>query len=75
MREIHVTEAKHEVSCDVYLDDAPDQVERIAKHRAHEATVCRFVRAWNQPVEGARDVHDWDEFHALVRELAGAPAT
>jgi 5'(3')-deoxyribonucleotidase len=72
-REIHATEAKHEVRCDVYLDDAPDQVQRITEHRAHEATVCRFVRAWNHPVPGARDVHDWDEFHAVVRELAGAP--
>jgi 5'(3')-deoxyribonucleotidase len=69
MRAVHFTEAKHEVLCDVYLDDAPDQVERIAAHRADEATVCRFVRAWNRPVPRTVDVHDWDEFHDVVRSL------
>ncbi len=66
-REIHITEAKHEVDCDVYLDDAPAQVRTIAAHRGDTATVCRFVRPWNRPVEGARDVHDWSQFHQVVR--------
>ncbi|MCC5947483.1 MAG: hypothetical protein JJT89_03415 [Nitriliruptoraceae bacterium] len=73
-REIHVTEAKHEVACDVYLDDAPGQVQRIAAARAHEATVCRFVRPWNDPVEGAHDVHDWRQFASVVERLAASAA-
>ena len=69
LREVHFTHRKHEVPCSVYLDDAPNQVRALAKHRGEDAVVCRFVRAWNAPVEGARDVHDWAEFHQLVRTL------
>lgn len=68
-REIHITEAKHTVDCDIYLDDSPDQVARIAAVRSATATVCRFVRAWNDPVDGAVDVHDWDEFRLTVAHL------
>ncbi len=65
-REIHFTDAKHEVTCDVYLDDAPEQVRRLADAHATTATVCRYVRPWNDPVDGAVDVHDWEEFDRLV---------
>jgi 5'(3')-deoxyribonucleotidase len=73
-REIHFTEDKHLVTCDVYLDDSPHKVAELARHRAHAATVCRFVRPWNVPVEGARDVHGWREFHDLVEALRRRPA-
>jgi 5'(3')-deoxyribonucleotidase len=73
-RAIHFTEAKHEVECDVYLDDAPAQVRRIAEVRATTATVCRFVRPWNHPVTGAIDVHDWTGFHRTVQDLRGVSA-
>lgn len=72
-REIHFADDKHRIECDVYLDDAPDQVRTIASHRAGTATVCRFVRPWNVPVQGAVDVHDWEEFQALVQELQEVP--
>jgi 5'(3')-deoxyribonucleotidase len=75
MRQIHFTEDKHTVACDVYLDDAPHQVRELAEHRGATATVCRFVRAWNQPVAGAHDVHGWQEFHDLVRTLAPSATT
>ena len=71
-REIHITEAKHAVGCDVYLDDAPQQLERITAVRSATATVCRFVRAWNAPVPGAVDVHDWDDFRRTVSILEQA---
>ncbi len=67
-REIHFTEVKHRVPCDLYLDDAPEQVEALARHRAGTATVCRYVRPWNTPIEGTTDVHSWNEFLGLVRE-------
>lgn len=70
-REIHLLEDKHRVRCDVYLDDAPHQVADIARARADQATVCRFVRPWNTPVPRALDVHDWDGFADLVRSLPG----
>ncbi|HSG79608.1 MAG TPA: hypothetical protein VLD62_08515 [Acidimicrobiia bacterium] len=67
--EVHITWNKQRVPCDVYLDDAPHVIERI--HRARpEALVCRFVRPWNRPVAGVRDVHDWPEFESVVLDLA-----
>lgn len=65
--EVHITEEKWRVPCDVYLDDAPHQLESLARERA-DTTICRFVRAWNHPVPGVRDIHDWDEFEALVQQ-------
>ena len=32
-----------------------------------DAAVYRFVRPWNDPVEGARDVADWPAFVNAVR--------
>ena len=66
-REVHILEDKWRVPCDVYLDDAPHQLEELQRERAN-ATVCRFVRPWNEPVFGVRDVHDWAEFEALVNQ-------
>jgi len=64
-REVHMTWHKWRVPCDVYLDDAPHQVESI--HRARpEALMCRFVRPWNEPVPGVRDVEDWAAFESAV---------
>lgn len=76
-REIHFVWDKTTVSCDVYLEDAPHNLEDLVA--AHpDALVCRMVRAWNKPVGGAFDVADWAEFaravaqratgHALARE-------
>lgn len=76
-REIHITEEKYRVVCDVYLDDSPLQVPELITHVPPGAVVCRFVRPWNEPVEGARDVHDWGEFRQVVGELTArrTPAT
>jgi len=60
-----MTNRKWRVPCDVYLDDAPHQVEQLHLNRP-EAVVCRFVRPWNEAVTGTRDVHDWDEFVTMV---------
>ena len=65
--EIHIQSAKYRVDCDVYLDDSPFVVPELVEHRP-AATVCRFVRPWNDPVAGAVDVVTWQDFHALVTE-------
>lgn len=70
-REVHFLDDKWRIACDVYLDDSPTVLPRLVEHRP-EATVCRFVRDWNEPVPGARDVHHWDEFADLV--TSGQPA-
>ena len=68
-REVHITETKWLVPCDVYLDDAPHQIRRLVSERP-EATVCRFVRSWNEPVDHAVDVCSWDGFRRVVSNLS-----
>ncbi len=67
--EIHFVDRKHEVACDVYLDDAPVVLPDLVTHRP-DARVCRFVRPWNTTVAGAHDVESWDEFERLVSRFA-----
>lgn len=68
-REIHIIAQKWMVECDVYLDDNPYQLRDLA-HNRPDSTVCRFVRPWNEPREGLVDIHDWDEFEAVVYDLS-----
>ena len=66
-REIHFVWDKTTVPCDVYLEDAPANVEALVL--AHpRSLVCRMIRPWNRPVEGAVDVADWAAFGATVQE-------
>jgi len=72
--EIHIRYQKHTVDCDVYLDDSPIVLPDLLAHRPH-ATVCRMVRPWNTPLEGAQDISDWRQFHSLVMSLPGGPGS
>lgn len=64
-REVHILDQKWEVDCDLYLEDAPHNLEELVRHRP-ERMVARFVRPWNHPVKGAVDVDDWKGFVKLV---------
>jgi len=64
-REVHITRDKTQVPCDIYLDDAPHVLRSLVLARP-EATVCRFVRPWNEPVPGVVDVESWEGFAELV---------
>ncbi len=64
-REVHITGQKWKVDCDIYLDDGPHNLTSLVRERP-DRTVCRFVRPWNQPVDGALDIDSWDTFEALV---------
>jgi 5'(3')-deoxyribonucleotidase len=64
-REVHFQAAKYRIPCDIYLDDSPYQVEALHRERP-DSTVCRKVTAWNRPLEGVVDVHDWDGFRRVV---------
>lgn len=66
--EIHIVEDKWTVECAVYLDDGPYNLAPLVAHRP-EATVCRYVRPWNDPTPGAIDVHNFDEFRGVVNRL------
>ena len=70
-REVHCTNRKWRVPCDVYLDDAPHNLVSIHRNRP-EATTCRFIRPWNVPIPGVHDIADWEAFVGLVEGgLAG----
>jgi 5'(3')-deoxyribonucleotidase len=69
-REIHFTYRKYEVACDVYLDDSPYVLPEYVEHRP-DAVTCRFVRPWNDPLDGTVDVAGWLQFRELVHEVAG----
>jgi len=64
-REVHILEDKWRIDCDIYLDDAPHILRRLLAKRS-DRTVCRFVRPWNLPIEGAIDVADWPDFAQTV---------
>jgi 5'(3')-deoxyribonucleotidase len=65
--EVHLSDRKYEVDCDVYLDDAPHVLDELVEHRP-TATICRFVRPWNEPVRGTQDVSSWAEFVDVVTQ-------
>lgn len=67
--EVHILEDKWLVDCEVYLDDGPHVLPGLVRHRP-ESTVCRYVRPWNRPVEGAVDVRDFAEFREIVGRVA-----
>ncbi|HEX2155328.1 MAG TPA: hypothetical protein VHL52_15290 [Acidimicrobiia bacterium] len=64
-REVHIVADKWEVDCDVYLEDAPHNLEELVARRG-DRVVARYVRPWNEPVAGAVDIEDWDQFMKLV---------
>jgi 5'(3')-deoxyribonucleotidase len=66
-REVHMQDQKYLVECDVYLDDSPHVVPELVAHRPG-SLVCRFVRPWNDVVDGSRSVHSWGAFHDAVTE-------
>jgi 5'(3')-deoxyribonucleotidase len=71
-REVHVFDfdsPKSAVHCDIYLEDAPHNLVDLVRNRP-ESTVARFVRPWNDIVEGAKDVNDWAGFEGLVDSCA-----
>jgi 5'(3')-deoxyribonucleotidase len=68
-REIHFVWDKTAVPCDVYLEDAPHNLEALVAKRP-DSLVCRMVRPWNQPLAGAIDVVDWPAFAHAVAERA-----
>lgn len=69
LREVHITDDKPSVACDVYVEDSPHQLAELRRRRP-DAVVCRWVQPWNRPVEGAVDVDDFDDVLVVVRALA-----
>jgi len=68
-REVHFTEDKWKIDCDVYLDDAPGQLENYVKNKL-DKVIVRFIRPYNKPLEGVRDITSWEEFSSLINSLS-----
>lgn len=64
--EFHIVDDKTLVECDVFLDDAVHNLVALTDARP-AATVCRYVRPWNDPVVGTVDVTGWTDFVNAVR--------
>lgn len=69
LREVHITSDKPAVACDIYVEDSPKQLRALRRHRP-DAVVCRWVRPWNEPLDGVVDVDDFDDVLVVVRSLA-----
>ena len=69
--EIHITEDKWTVDCEVYLDDGPYVLPSLVEHRP-ERTICRYVRPWNRAIPGVIDIDDFEEFIRLIDRLGRA---
>lgn len=68
-REVHFLWDKALAGCDIYLDDAPHHLRDLSA-ALPQATVCRMVHAWNEPLPGVLDIHTWEEFEAVVERVA-----
>jgi 5'(3')-deoxyribonucleotidase len=68
-REVHFLWDKTLAQCDIYLDDAPHQLEELTAG-VPEAVVCRMVHPWNQPMDGVVDVHSWEDFEQVVERAS-----
>jgi len=66
--EIHILEDKWLIDADVYLDDGPHILPPLVQHRP-DRVVCRYIRPWNVPVDGAIDVRDFDEFRDVLDRM------
>ena len=64
-KEIHFTEDKWKVNCDVYIDDAPHQLESFVKN-VPDKLILRFIRPYNRFVEGTVDLKSWEELTPLL---------
>ena len=64
-REIHFIEDKWKIDCDVYIDDAPHQLESFVKHVPRKL-ILRFVRPYNKFVKGTVDLKSWEELSSLL---------
>jgi hypothetical protein len=53
----------------VYLDDSPLVLPSLRRYRP-EALVCRFIRPWNEPLDGVTDIGSWADFYRIVMQCS-----
>ncbi len=67
-KEIHFIEDKWTVDCEVYIDDAPYQLENF-KEKVPEKKIIRYVRSYNKPLDGVFDIYHWSELIPLLNSF------
>ena len=67
-KEIHFIEDKWKIDCDVYIDDAPYQLDNYVKN-LNNKVIIRFVREYNDPVTGVLDLNEWKDLIPLLNSL------
>jgi len=67
-KEVHFIEDKWTIECDVYLDDAPYQLENFLKN-IPEKKIIRFVRPYNSHLEGTHSISKWSDLIPLLNTL------
>ena len=66
-REVHITDDKWTVDCDVYVDDAPHVLADYVRHRG-DRVICRYVRPWNHDVPGTVATRTWTDVLDVVED-------
>ena len=64
-KEIHFLEDKWKIDCDVYIDDAPHQLKSFVEN-VPDKLILRFVRPYNRPIAGTKDLNNWLELNSLL---------
>ena len=67
-KEIHFIEDKWTIDCEVYIDDAPYQLENY-KENTVDKKIIRFVRSYNKPLDGVFDIYNWKELIPLLNSF------
>ena len=67
-KEIHFIEDKWTIDCEVYIDDAPYQLENY-KENTFDKKIIRFVISYNKQVDGVFDIHNWKEIIPLLNSF------
>lgn len=67
--EVHITNNKEHVDCDVYLDDSPSVLERLVRRRS-DRLILRREQAWNTHLDGTHPVSGFDDVERLVDKFA-----
>ena len=67
-KEVHFIEDKWTVSCDVYLDDAPYQLENFLRE-VPEKKIIRFERPYNSHLNGSYSISVWSDLIPLLNSF------
>jgi 5'(3')-deoxyribonucleotidase len=66
-RGLHITKAKWDIPCDIYLDDKPENITALMEHRPTATHVIR-TRQYNKHFEWPFRVDGWEQFVRFVEE-------